>query len=251
MRTSRPSPNGTWDVRGTIRRRLLINAVVDPDEAARRLPAGLRPHVTETSGTVVGCCLVEFDRIRPAALPTATGIRLRAAAARISVEWDDASGERAVGVYVPVRHTDSRLAVALGGRWFPGVHRPARITVAGRPDAASGLTWRVDGAGPLGVRVAVTASTDRPSAAGEPIGVTCLAAELGRSPNHRGELEAARMAPTHRRARQVAVDDLHSGFLSGFSTAGPAPSYLVEDVGVRWSSAPAPRLDAAPALVHR
>jgi hypothetical protein len=249
MRTSRISPNGSWDVRGTVRRRLLINAVVDPDEASRRLPAGLRPHVTETGGTVVGCCLVEFDHIRPAAFPAATGIRLRAAASRISVEWDDSSGERVAGVYVPVRHTDSRLAVALGGRWFPGVHRPARITIAGGPDGASGLTWRVDGAGSLGVRVAVTASAGRPSASSEPIGVTCLAADLCRSPNHRGVLEAARMAPTHRRARQVAVDDLHSGFLSGFSTATPAPSYLVEDVEVHWSRVAAPRLDAAPVLV--
>jgi hypothetical protein len=43
-------------VRGVIRRRLLVNAVVDPDEAAARLPVGLRPHVTDL-GTVVGCCL--------------------------------------------------------------------------------------------------------------------------------------------------------------------------------------------------
>jgi hypothetical protein len=245
------SPSRRGDVRGIIRRRLLVNAVVDPDEAARRLPPGLRPHVTGTGGTIVGCCLVEFDHIRPAGLPATAGIRLRAAASRISVEWDDASGERVAGVYVPVRHTDSRLAVALGGRRFPGVHRPARITVAGGPDAASGLTWRVDGAGSLGIRLTVTASADRPSEATEPIGRTCLAADLGRSPDHRGVLEAARMAPTHRRARLIAVDDLHSGFLAGFSTAAPAPCYLVEDVGVRWSSVPTPRLDAAPALVNR
>ena len=55
-------------IRGTIHRRLLVNAVVDPDEAARRLPVGLRPHVTAL-GTVVGCCLLEIDRIRPAFLP--------------------------------------------------------------------------------------------------------------------------------------------------------------------------------------
>lgn len=244
------APTGRRDARGTIRRRLLINAVVDPDEAARRLPTGLRPHVTGTGGTVVGCCLLDIARMRPALLPAATGVRLRAAAHRISVEWDGASGDRVVGVYVPVRHTDSRLAVALGGRWFPGVHRPARITIAGQPDAASGLTWRVDDADSFGIRIAITASADRPSEACEPIAGACLAADIGLSPDHRGVLEAAHMAPTHRRARRVVVDHLHSDFLAGFSTATSAPSYLMEDVDVRWSPVPAPRLDAAPALVR-
>ena len=62
-------------IRGTIRRRLLVNAVVDPDEAARRLPVGLRPHVTAL-GTVVGCCLLEIDRIRPAYLPERAGMTM-------------------------------------------------------------------------------------------------------------------------------------------------------------------------------
>jgi hypothetical protein len=43
-------------MRGTIRSRLLVNALVDPDEAAQRLPDGLRPHVT-SHGKVVGGCL--------------------------------------------------------------------------------------------------------------------------------------------------------------------------------------------------
>lgn len=46
-------------VRGVLRRRLLVNAVVDPDEAAARLPICLRPHETPL-GTVVGCCLLDI-----------------------------------------------------------------------------------------------------------------------------------------------------------------------------------------------
>ena len=53
---------------------LLINAVVDPDEAAARLPVGLRPHVTDV-GTVVGCCLLDVVRLRPAGLPGRGGHR--------------------------------------------------------------------------------------------------------------------------------------------------------------------------------
>jgi hypothetical protein len=200
---------------------------------------------------VVGCCLLDIHHLRPAAVPAATGVGLRAAAHRISVEWDHASEwEPVVGVYVPMRHTDSRLAVAVGGRWFPGVHRPAHIAITGQPDDPLGLSWRVDdmgGADEFGIRVTVTATANPPSEADEPVAGTCLAATIGLSPDHKGELEAAHMAPAHRRAREVAVEDLRSAFLSGFSTATPAPSYLMEDVDVHWTPGPAPRFAATPA----
>ena len=44
-----------------------MNALVDPDEAARHLPAGVRPHATG-DGTVFGCCLVDLAGVRPARL---------------------------------------------------------------------------------------------------------------------------------------------------------------------------------------
>jgi hypothetical protein len=84
-------------IHGNIRRRLLVNAVVDPDEAAGRLPPGLRPHVT-AEGTVIGCCLLELDAIRPGGLPALAGRTLRAAAHRISADWDDGSGATVTGV---------------------------------------------------------------------------------------------------------------------------------------------------------
>jgi hypothetical protein len=71
------------EIIGSIRRRLLVNALVDPDEAARRLPAGLRPHVVD-GGTVVGCCLLQLDDVRPSPLPGRLGRSMRAAAHRIS-----------------------------------------------------------------------------------------------------------------------------------------------------------------------
>jgi hypothetical protein len=226
-------------IRGTIRRRLLVNAVVDPDEATRRLPVGLRPHVTAL-GTVVGCCLLEIDGIRPAYVPAIAGRTLRAAAHRISVEWEDDSGQMTVGVYVPMRQTDSRMAVALGGRWFPGVHEPAEVEVS----ASDGdLRWATDPRGPDGYRVRVDASIPRDtdaSIACEPVAGTCMSADVGLSPDHHGVLEGARMEPDHRRVRKVAIDDLDSAFLSSFTTARVAPSYLMADVGVTWTRASAP-----------
>lgn len=235
------SPNRV--VRGTIRRRLLVNAVVDPDEAAVRLPAGVRPHVTQ--GTVVGCCLLEIDAIRPAGLPAVFGQELRAAAHRISVEWEDEFGVTVTGVYVPVRHTDSRLAVALGGRWFPGVHEPAHIEVtSSEPD----LQWRSDPFDTvgLGVRVAVSVPGDATAGAVcDQVGAACLGASVGASPDRRGRLEAARMEPAHRDARAVTIEELESGFIDSFSTAEPSTSYVMCDAEVTWTRAAAPPMTSA------
>lgn len=236
---SRQAPNADRAVRGTIRRRLLVNAVVDPDEAARRLPRGVRPHVT-SDGTVVGCCLLEIEAIRPAGLPAVMGQRLRAVAHRVSVEWDDGAGETEIGVYVPVRHTDSRLAVALGGRWFPGVHERARIEVSSSgPD----LRWSSEplDAANLGMRVEVSDCGDVAAGAScDPVGATCLGAAVGVSPDRRGRLEAARMEPSHRDARAVTVDVLESGFIGSFSSAVLSTSYLMRDAEVTWTRAAAP-----------
>lgn len=225
-------------VDGTLRRRLLVNASVDPDEAAARLPAPLRPHVT-AGGTVVGCCLLDIVQLRPAGLPAVAGISMRAAAHRISAEWEDGAGQTVVGVYVPGRMTDARLAVLAGGRVFPGVHQAAHVRMH---EERGRLRWSVAAraAGdPSSVRVAVRLRPHLVEDEGcEPIGGTCLAAVVGVSPRRNGRLEAARMAPDRRTARQVDVDDLDSTFLSGFATAVPGPAYLMEDVAVRWSPDP-------------
>lgn len=225
-------------MRGTLRRRLLINALVDPDEAARRLPPGIRPHLTP-AGTVVGCCLLDIEQLRPGRTPAGFGIGLLAAAHRISAEWQDDDGELVVGVYVPERRTTSRLAIAAGGRWFPGVHRAAHIAVHER---AGWIEWSVQGDG---FGVCATA----PSTGGatvdlmrDPVAGACIAAEVGVSPNHRGALEGARMLPSARTARVVEMLSLQSTFVSGFTTAVPAAAYLMEDVAVTWTRAPAPRL---------
>jgi hypothetical protein len=222
-------------VRGVLRRRLLVNAVVDPEEAALRLPAGLRPHVTAL-GTVVGCCLLDITELRPRPLPAAVGIRQRAAAHRISVEWGSEHGETIVGVWVPDRRTDARLAVALGGRWFPGVHKPADVSIDLRAD---GLSWRFDDAGDFLIDVDVSVPC-APVEVCEVVAGTCLAATVGISADHRGGLEAARMQPDHRNARQVVVEKLESRFIEGFRSAVPAPTYLMENVSVTWTPARRP-----------
>jgi hypothetical protein len=199
-------------------------------------------------GTVVGCCLLDIDNIRPAPLPATLGTRLRAAAHRISVEWDNELSATIVGVYVPMRHTGSRVARAMGGRWFPGVHARAAVEL---DDDRRRLRWSVeprDRARGYSIRVSASIPPKAPSMPCEPIGGTCLNAVIGLSPDHHGGLEAARMEPDHRRAQLVEIDHLGSGFLAGFTTAQPAPAYLMRDVDVTWTQERAPRLAQAEAL---
>jgi hypothetical protein len=139
---------------------------------------------------------------------------------------------------VPIRHTDARLALAVGGRWFPGVHERARIQVSA---SDAHVRWasapvRDAGRGDLGVRVAVSIPAGAPAhGACDPVGATCLAATIGLSPDRRGVLEAVRMDPAHRNAREVVVEDLDSAFIAGFATATMSTSYLMRDADVVWT----------------
>ena len=232
-------------LRGTLRRRLLVNAVVEPAEAATRLPAGLRPHVTPI-GTVIGCCLLEVRDLRPSGLPTAVGLRQFATAHRISAEWEDRSGDTILGVYVPGRLTDSHLAAFLGARSSPGRFELAEVE---RAETADGFTWSVSGPGAeVSVTVAVPAGS-QPTTRCEPVGGTCLSASIGLSPAGGGRLEGAHMELAHHRARQVALSQLESSFISSFTTAEACPSYLMEDVAVRWTRAEAPISTVSPPAV--
>jgi len=181
---------------------------------------------------------LDIEHLRPGGFPPAFGLSQRAAAHRISIEWDDETGERVVGVYVPERRTDSRLAVVLGGRWFPGVHKPARVE---QRNAAHGFSWSVQGdAFSIAVDVSDIAGSSADLAC-EPIGGTCIGANIGLSVDSRGALEGARMEPSRRDAQAVTIDALESSFISSFETAEPAPSYLMQDIAVVWTPAVAPR----------
>lgn len=207
---------------------------MDPSDVRSRLPPGVRPHVTG-GGTVVGCCLLELEHLRPSWAPRAVGVSLRAAAHRISVEWEDADGPR-VGVYVPVRHTDSRLAVLAGGRAFPGVHRRAIIDLA---ETDGAIRWSVDvpGSAGFGLRV-IASSVGEPTSVSGPVRRACIDATYGLSPGFDRELQCVEMAPAHRRAQSVDIEGLDSDFIASFASATPAPSYLMSDVDVAWSPAP-------------
>jgi hypothetical protein len=114
-------------IKGIIDRRMLVNYHVDPSVLSQVLPAPFRPQIVNGFG-IAGICLIRLKSLRPPWLPALPGWSSENAAHRIAVEWDQ-DGQVRHGVYVPRRDTNSRLAVCVGGRLFPGVHHHARFEV--------------------------------------------------------------------------------------------------------------------------
>jgi hypothetical protein len=155
-------------------------------------------------------------------------------------------GTKVVGVYVPMRYTDSRLAVRFGGRRFPGVHRPALVEVRRARDR---IEWRIESPSDgFHVDVRARIASDTPFEVHDPVGATSLGATVGVSPGRGTRLEAASMQLEHRLARTVEINELDSSFVSSFRTARAAPSYLLEEAHVDWTAMSAPRADWMGAL---
>ncbi|MEQ1737577.1 MAG: hypothetical protein ABL886_14380, partial [Rhodoglobus sp.] len=76
---------------------------------------------------VAGVCLIRLAHLRPNWLHARIGWGAENAAHRIAVEWDGPAGIQ-TGVYIPQRHSSSRLAVLAGGRVFPGEHKLAKFS---------------------------------------------------------------------------------------------------------------------------
>src|SRR5450631_100992 len=76
---------------GVIDRRLLVNYRVDPEIAARWLPAPFRPQLVN-GFAVAGICLIRLVKLRPVGAPRWAGLTSENAAHRIAVEWPTKTG---------------------------------------------------------------------------------------------------------------------------------------------------------------
>lgn len=126
-------------IQGVIRRRILLNYVVDPDIVRRILPSRFSPKLVGGKA-LVGICLIRLEKVRPKGLPLPIGMSSENAAHRISVEWHDDQGTLQEGVFIPRRDTDSRWNSFAGGRLFPGVHHQAHFEVS---DSGGSIELRV------------------------------------------------------------------------------------------------------------
>jgi hypothetical protein len=115
-------------IKGTIKRRLLVNFRADPAIVQRVLPQPFRPKL-HLGHALVGICLIRLEAIRPAGFPAAIGLTSENAAHRIAVEWTDSEGVEREGVFIPRRDTASLFSRLAGGRIFPGEHHAARFSV--------------------------------------------------------------------------------------------------------------------------
>jgi hypothetical protein len=114
-------------LRGTIRRRILVNFRIAPGVAQRLLPSGFEPKLAGGCA-IAGVCLIRLERERPAWLPVRVGFSSENAAHRIAVRQRGPGTERE-SVYIARRDSASRLAQWAGGRAFPGEQGPATFTV--------------------------------------------------------------------------------------------------------------------------
>ncbi|WAC67747.1 DUF2071 domain-containing protein [Microbacterium sp. SL75] len=235
------STNPVPAMAATIVHRVLVNYRVDPDAARSLLPRGLRPQLVAGSA-VAGMCLIHLASVRPAWFAPAIGHRSRNAAHRIAVEWDAADGPR-TGVYIPRRHSSSRLVRLVGGRVFPGTHSPATVSF----DASrASLAVRVD-ASDLHVRVAGRRGPGIPFDSRLFESLDDASAffrkdAVGWSPARAGTLEGLRLDTDAWRVEPLAVTDLASSFFEALpaGTAEFDHALLMRDVPTRWSSVSEP-----------
>lgn len=127
---------------GVIERRILANYRIEPESLRRVLPAPFQPKLV-AGYAIGGICLIRLGRMRPAWFPVSWGMGSENAAHRIAVQWEE-GGKLREGVYIPRRHTNSRLNVVAGGLVFPVVQQMAQFEVR---ETAERLSVRVSGAG--------------------------------------------------------------------------------------------------------
>lgn len=114
-------------IKGIIDRRMLVNFTVDPDVAAKVIPAPFKPKLVNGKA-IAGICLIRLKQVRVKGLPAFLGIGSENGAHRFAVEWME-NGVLKEGVYIPRRDTSSLFNTITGGRVFPGRHYRAKFDV--------------------------------------------------------------------------------------------------------------------------
>ncbi len=203
-------------IKGTIKRRLLVNFRADPTVVQRFLPPPFRPKL-HREHSLVGICLIRLEQIRPAGLPSALGLSSENAAHRIAVEWTDTTGVQREGVFIPRRDTGSFLNRVAGGRVFPGEHHPARFSVVDRGGHVDFSMQSHDGS--VAVRVIGDDADALPASSCFSSLVEASAffegGSLGYSVTRGGErLDGLLLRTVDWRIRALSVTEVHSSFFS-------------------------------------
>jgi len=241
-------------IHGVIKRRVLVNFRVDPEVAARLLPEGLKPKLSGAHA-VVGICLIRLEGIRPPVVPRSLGLSSENAAHRIAVVWRDSGGRDREGVFIPIRHTESRAVLWLGGRLFPGVHKRARFDItdeAGVVDISIESDARDMRVELRGIQAAELPAGSRfPSlqAASE----FFRGGSIGYSPSREpGHLEGLRLVAPAWRVEPLAITHVFSSWIDDqsrfpYGSVEFDCALVMRDIAHSWQSAPPMYADCASA----
>jgi len=234
-------------LQGLVRRRILVNFRVDPEVAARQLPAPFRPKLVG-GWAVAGICLIRLEQMRPLGIPSALGLSSENAAHRIAVTWEDSLGQAREGVYIPRRDTGALLNHLAGGRVFPGYYHHARFEARDDGKAVEIVMETDDGRG--NVRLKARAGAELPSAS-----VLSSLAEAssffgagseGYSPNRNGgRLDGLRLRTRAWRIDALALEHLSSAYYADGARFPPGSveydcALIMRDIPHEWQLVPDP-----------
>ncbi|WP_123533825.1 DUF2071 domain-containing protein [Halosimplex salinum] len=227
-------------LRGVIDRRILVNYRIDAAALEDVLPDPFEPRTVD-GHAIGGICLLRLTDVRPRGLPAFVGTRSENAAHRIGVEWEDDTGERRSGVYVPRRDSSSRLTAAVGRRSFGEYYRADFDVREGDGRYAVAMESH-DGE----TRMSVTASEADELPAGSVFDSVGAASEyhrlgaVGYSPAPGGgRFDGVELATDEWRVTPLSVEDVSASFFEDerrfpSDTVTFDNALLMRDIGHEW-----------------
>ena len=114
-------------LQGTIELRVLIVYRLDPSAVLDLIPAPFEAQLVNDFA-VGAISLSRLRDVRAQGLPSWLGVSGEHATHSFAVQWTD-QHRPAIGVFIPRRHTSSRLTAAFGDRLFPGAYERGDFAV--------------------------------------------------------------------------------------------------------------------------
>jgi hypothetical protein len=229
-------------IEGKIARRVVVNLRVAPDVLAPLIPAPFQLKIVD-GWAIAGVCLTRLQQMRPVGLPAFIGLDNENSAHRVVVTWTDESGETHDGVYLPIRHTDSKVTIVVGQKLFPAELTYAKIQSA-ETDAGVDVRLRTDDG--FNVHFKGTFVENMPvgsvfKSAGD-LSDFQYQAKIGFWPRKEGGYDAHRLEVDKWQGRSMSVDFFESSFFSDATmfpagSVAPDSAFAMYDIQHRWRQA--------------